>query len=283
MRRLLLCTDLDRTLIANGAQPAAKGALALFSELVRREDVTLAYVSGRHRELIERAMDEFGLPVPDFAIADVGSTIYQVSPAGWQKDEAWCARIAPDWHGLTHDDLRRLLAVFPALQLQPPEQQNQHKLSYHVALAEDSPRLMLAVDACLKEARVRANLIWSIDEPAGLGLLDVLPASANKLHAIRFLMRQNGFQEGDVIFAGDSGNDLEVLLSGIPSVLVANADPQVKSQVAAANPDTLYLAQGGYLGMNGNYSAGILEGVARYRPALDAWLRAQHLKLLGDH
>ena len=283
MSRLLLCTDLDRTLIANGAQPESQGALALFRQLVRREDVTLVYVSGRHRALIERAMYEFDLPVPDFAIADVGSTIYQASPSGWQKNEAWCAQIAPDWHGLTHDDLCRLLAVFPALHLQPPEQQNRHKLSYHVAPEEDCAKLMREMDACLKGAHIRANLIWSIDEPAGLGLLDVLPASANKLHAIRFLMQQNGFQEGEVIFAGDSGNDLEVLLSGIPAVLVANADPQVKNQVAAANPDTLYLAQGGYLGMNGNYSAGILEGVAHYHPALDAWLRAQKLKFLGDH
>jgi len=283
MRRLLLCTDLDRTLIANGAQTAAKGALALFRQLVRREDVTLAYVSGRHRALIERAMFDFDLPEPAFVIADVGSTIYQVLPSGWQKNEVWCAQIAPDWHGLTHDDLCRLLAIFPALQLQPREKQNHHKLSYHVAPEEDAAKLMGEMDACLKGAHIRANLIWSIDEPAGLGLLDVLPASANKLHAIRFLLQQNGFQERDVIFAGDSGNDLEVLLSGLPSVLVANADPQVKSQIAAANPDTLYLAQGGYLGMNGYYSAGILEGVAHYHPSLDVWLRAQQLKFLGDH
>jgi len=276
MRRLLLCTDLDRTLIANGAQPAAKGALALFRQLVRREDVTLAYVSGRHRALIEQAMLDFDLPEPAFVIADVGSTIYQVSPTGWQPNDAWDAHIAPDWHGLTHDDLGRLLAIFPALQLQPREQQNRHKLSYHVALAEDSPSLMRAVDARLKEAHIKANLVWSIDEPASVGLFDVLPASANKLHAIRFLMQQQGYQEEDTLFAGDSGNDLDVLLSGIPAVLVANADPQVKSLVVAANPDTLYVAQGGYLGMNGNYSAGILEGVAHYHPALDAWLRAQN-------
>ena len=163
----------------------------------------------------------------------------------------------------------------PALQLQPPEKQNRHKLSYFVALAEDAPSLMQAVDALLKDAHIKANLIWSMDEPAQLGLLDVLPASANKLHAIRFLMAQQGFDDAHTVFAGDSGNDLDVLLSGIPAVLVANADPQVKSRVAAANPATLYVAQGGYLGMNGNYSAGILEGVAHYRPALDAWLRAQ--------
>jgi hypothetical protein len=281
MTRLLLCTDLDRTLIANGAQTESTGALALFRQLVGRADVTLAYVSGRHRALIVQAMAQSSLPAPDFVIADVGSTLYQVTPAGWQQNEAWCAQIAPDWQGQTHAELCRLLADVSALKLQPPEQQNRHKLSYFVALAEDAPSLMQTVRARLEDAHIKANLIWSVDEPAQLGLLDVLPASANKLHAIRFLMAQQGFQEEHTLFAGDSGNDLDVLLSGIPAVLVANADPQVKSLVAAANPVNLYLAKGAYLGMNGNYSAGILEGVAHYHPALDAWLRAQQLTPFG--
>lgn len=282
MNPLLLCTDLDRTLIANGAQAESSGALTLFRQLVCRADVTLAYVSGRHRALIEQAMAEFNLPVPDFVIADVGSTIYQVTPAGWQQDEAWCAHLAPNWQGLAHADLNRLLADLPALQLQPPDKQSRHKLSYFVALSEDVPSLMQAVAARLRAAGIQANLIWSVDEPARLGLLDVLPARANKLHAIRFLMAQQGFQDEHTVFAGDSGNDLDVLRSGLPAVLVANADPQVKSQLAAAKPASLYQAQGGYLGMNGNYSAGILEGVAHFHPALDAWLRAQKRELFGD-
>ncbi|NCP54659.1 MAG: HAD-IIB family hydrolase [Rhodoferax sp.] len=285
MTRLLLCTDLDRTLIANGAQPESLGALALFRQLVGRKDVTLAYVSGRHRALIEQAVGQFNLPAPDFVIADVGSTLYHVAPAAWLQDEVWCAHIASDWQGLLHADLCRLLADVPALQLQPAQQQNRHKLSYFAALAEDAPSLMRAVQARLQQAHIRANLIWSVDEPAGVGLLDVLPASANKLHAIRYLMAQQGFQNDHTLFAGDSGNDLDVLLSGLPAVLVANADAQVKSRVTNANSAAaghLYLAQGGYLGMNGNYSAGILEGVAHHHPALDAWLRAQQLKLSGE-
>jgi hypothetical protein len=104
-------------------------------------------------------------------------------------------------------------------------------------------------------------------------LLDVLPSSANKLHAIRFLMRQQGFTLGNTVFAGDSGNDLDVLTSDIRSVLVANADAETKLRAAKASADTLYVAKGGYLGMNGNYSAGILEGAAHYWPEVDAWLR----------
>jgi hypothetical protein len=79
--------------------------------------------------------------------------------------------------------------------------------------------------------------------------------------------------ESTTLFAGDSGNDLEVLVSPIPSVLVANGHPEVREQalrLAAENGQAaqLYCARGGWSGMNGNYSAGILEGIAHFRPDL---------------
>jgi len=276
VRRFLLCTDLDRTLIPNGVQPESPAAKELFQRLVNREESTLVYVTGRHRALIEQAITEFDLPQPDFVIADVGTTIYHIESSGWRKWDEWEKQIALDWRGLRHDDIYRLLNVFPALQLQEQEKQNRYKLSFYVPLEADAHELISEVDARLKHAGIRANLIWSIDESNGLGLLDVLPASANKLHAIRFLMQQNGFMKENSVFAGDSGNDLDVLLSDIPAVLVANAGTEVRSHAANASTDTCYIAKGGYLGMNGNYSAGILEGIAHYLPDVDAWLREQN-------
>jgi len=276
MKPLLLCTDLDRTLIPNGPQPESPAAMDRFRQLVGCGDVTLAYVSGRHRALIEQAIEDYGLPLPDFAIADVGSTLYQVDSGNWKQWDRWDEQIAPDWRGLSHDQLHALLSGFPALALQEQEKQNRHKLSFYVPLNADAQKLIGDMNVQLQQAGIRANLIWSVDELAGTGLLDILPASANKLHAIHFLMRQQGFRRENTVFSGDSGNDLDVLLSDIPAVLVANADDEVKSQAAKAHPKTLYLARGGYLGMNGNYSAGILEGVAHYRPDIDAWLREQN-------
>ena len=273
MKRFLLCTDLDRTLIPNGTQPVSPAAKERFHRLVSSKKVTLAYVTGRHRELIEQAIAEFDLPQPDFAIADVGTTIYRIELSGWHQWDAWDEQLAPDWHGLTHDELCRLLSVFPALRLQEKEKQNRHKLSFYAPLGTEAPRLIKEINSQLILAGIKTNVIWSIDEAAGLGLLDILPSSANKLHAIRFMMQQNGFSCENTIFAGDSGNDLDVLMSDIPSVLVANADAEVRRLVEKADKDTLYFAKGGYLGMNGNYSAGILEGVAHYFPEVDAWLR----------
>ncbi len=275
MTRHLLCTALDRTLIPNGAQPVSPAAGERFAQLAGREDVTLVYVTGRHLALIEQAIAEYNLPQAAYAIADVGATIYQHGVSGWQQWQEWVEHIAPDWCNLTHDELYRLLSVFPALTLQESEKQGRHKLSFYVPPDTDARALIAEMEILLLQAGISANLIWSIDEAAGTGLLDVLPARAGKLHAIRFLMQQLEVARDSTLFAGDSGNDLDVLLSDIPAVLVANAATDVKQQAAKAADAVLYIAQGGYLGMNGNYAGGILEGVAHYWPDVDAWLRAQ--------
>ena len=79
---LLIATDLDRTLLPNGAEPESPGAREMFARLVSRPEVTLAFVSGRHRELVEDAIEEFSLPQPDFVIGDVGTSIYHVDAPG---------------------------------------------------------------------------------------------------------------------------------------------------------------------------------------------------------
>ena len=275
MSGFLLCTDLDRTLISNGPQAESPGARAMFRRLVARDDVTLAYVSGRHRALIEQAIAEYDLPQPDYAIADVGSTIYRVKAGNWKTLNEWEAQIAPDWRGLSHDALRDLVQISPALTLQEQEKQNRHKLSFYLDLDADIPALLERLHEVLAREGIKANLIYSIDEAAALGLLDVLPASANKLHAIRFLMETKQFALKDTLFAGDSGNDLDVLLSEVPSVLVANVASKVRELASAVHHPSLYFAWGGYLGMNGNYSAGILEGAAHFWPEADGWLRQQ--------
>jgi sucrose-6-phosphatase len=271
--RFLLCTDLDRTLIPNGIQPESPTARERFSKLVNCGEVSLAYVSGRDRALIEQAIADYELPLPDFIIADVGATIYQIVASGWKQRDEWEAQFTSDWRGLSHHELCRLLSVFTNLRLQEKEKQGRHKLSFYLPLDTNTIILFGEIHLRLLRAGIKANLIWSVDEAAGLGLLDILPACANKLQAIRFLMQRFCFLPSCTIFAGDSGNDLDVLMSDIPSILVANAESQIKGRAAQAEASTIYIAKGDYLGMNGNYCAGILEGVAHYWPEADKMLR----------
>ncbi len=271
--RLLLCTDLDRTLLPNGPQPESPGARERLNELVSQPGVVLVFVTGRDQTLVEKAIDEYQLPQPHYVIADVGSTIYEIKQSEWYIWNRWEQEIAGDWQGRTHDDLHALFHELPLLYLQEDSKQNRYKLSYYVSPEADHEALMSDMHRVLFDQHIRASLIWSIDELAGTGLLDVLPASASKRYAIEYLMAQLGYGLDHTVFAGDSGNDMEVLASPIRSVLVANASDEVHHQARQqvlnmGQNEALYFARGGFLGMNGNYSAGILEGVAHYMPAV---------------
>ncbi|MDO9227462.1 MAG: HAD-IIB family hydrolase [Pseudomonadota bacterium] len=279
---LLLATDLDRTLLPNGDQPESPEARAYFRRLAARPEVRLAYVSGRHRQLVEAAMAEYALPRPDFVIADVGTTLYEARGDGWYAREDWQQAIAADWGGHSHADLAALLTDVPGLRLQETAKQSACKLSYYAAALADPAALLAWVHDRLAASGARCNLVWSVDETTATGLLDVLPASASKLHALEFLRARLGIPPQRTVFAGDSGNDMEVLSSDLPAVLVANAQETVRAEAVARAPaGSLYLARGGLLGMNGNYSAGLLEGLVHFIPATRAWLEADASRNLG--
>ena len=276
--RLLLCTDMDRTLIPNGEQPESPGARELFHRLVRQPNVTLAFVTGRHRELVQEAINGYQLPQPDYVIADVGSTIYEIKAGNWAGWERWEQELGMSWGADTSARIQSLFSAFKELQLQEPEKQGRYKLSYYLSAPDSFTGLEKEMYSRLDQAGIQASLVWSVDEMTAAGLLDVLPATATKQHAIEFLMKSLGFGLDNTIFAGDSGNDLAVLVSPIKSVLVANASDQVRRKAledakAVGQSDALYLAHGYFYGMNGNYSAGILEGVMHYLPQVDALLR----------
>ena len=238
----------------------------------------LTFVSGRHSDLIEQAIDEHDLPVPDFVIGDVGTTIYHVGDEhDWIPQTRWDDIIGPEWGGKDHFDLRDLLSDLPELRLQEADKQNRFKLSYYFALHHDRMQLEAKINQRLESAGVRSRMIWSVDDPDGIGLLDILPRSASKFHAIEALMEQQGYGFHNTVFCGDSGNDVAVMVSPVQAVVVANAKQEIKdlAQEMAAeygNSQQLYIARGGFWDMNGNYSAGILEGIAHFCPDAVEWM-----------
>lgn len=277
MRKLLLCTDLDRTLLPNGTQPESASVRERFSQLSSRDEVTLVYVSGRDKLLVKKAIRNYQIPQPDYVIADVGSTIYQVDDTHWKHIKEWDLQISNDWNGKSNEDLKELLKSIRDIRTQEYSKQKQHKLSYNVPLYIDHVNLLSEIKSCLEQENVKVNLIWSVDETTNIGLLDILPLSANKKFAIEFLMKILDFNINETIFAGDSGNDISVMASNIPSVLVANATDCVKktalkqAQLNGENK-SFYVAKGNYLGMNGNYAGGILEGIVHYIPIVENWI-----------
>lgn len=273
MTRRLLCTDLDRTLIPNGAQPESPRAKALFTQLAKRQELTLVYVTGRHRLLIEQAILEYELPLPDLAIGDVGTTIYQVSSSDWTLWPDWQDLLAESWPEAKVDGLKRCLQSEPDLNLQEEAKQNRFKVSYYYRLDANHEDLKSRVQTRAASCSLIANMVWSIDQANSVGLLDILPAKANKLTAIVYLMSRLNFQWQDTLFAGDSGNDMDVFRSDIPSVVVANAEPGIKRWALESKRERLYVARGGLLELNGNYCSGILEGACHFWPEAVHWLQ----------
>jgi len=273
-----LCSDLDGTLIPQTAHHESPEARQLLRQLARHPKFTLTYATGRDLTLIQEGIRQYDLPLPSHVIGDVGSTIYKVSEDGnWTDMKAWRKQIAPDWHGMHWDDLADFFDDIDDLRIQETSHQNTHKLSYYAAAETDFNQLAPRLRERLEKREVKASLIWSIDKETHEGLLDILPAKANKLQALRFLIDHKGFDEERTVYAGDSGNDLAVLGSGLRSILVRNAPEDVRKEAEQSladrgASDRLYVARGGLLNMNGYYAAGVLEGLAHFFPETESWM-----------
>ncbi len=275
LQKILICSDLDRTIIPNGYQQESARARPLFRQLAEHSSIYLAYVSGRDKELILDAIDEFYLPLPDYAIGDVGTTLYRVIDGDWKLSDDWSHEIGQDWKEFSWEKLAAFFEEVEGIQLQEPEKQNQYKLSFYADQNVDHPQLIKKIRGILTQQGVLASIIWSVDAISASGLLDIIPARANKLHAIQFLMRLEQFSADRTVFAGDSGNDLDALTSGLQAILVRNAMDEVRQEAIKMLSEKrmanrLYLAKGNFCGMNGNYAAGVIEGLVHYIPETGA-------------
>lgn len=268
---MLLCTDLDRTLLPNGEAPEHPLARPLFRAFVARPEVALVYVSGRSARLIRDAIEQFDLPEADHAVGDVGTSVYDLDGRRYERSSAWDTVISADWNGRFAQDLAPLFGNVDGLEPQEEDRQSRFKQSYYVDLGVDRDAVLDRMRGILDAEGVRASLVWSVDEERDVGLLDVLPAEATKLHAVRFLRDRLGVPVERTVFAGDSGNDLDALASDLPAVLVANASEDVRREAVEragrnGTRERLFLADGHFLDLGGCYAAGILEGVAHFLP-----------------
>ena len=129
---LVLATDLDGTLIPLAEHPENQTDLLTLAELVRRHDVTLTYVTGRHLASVQAVSAEHELPQPDWIICDVGTTIYQLNEQGEpQEVAAYREHLDGLIAAFPIASLREALSDLPELRLQEEEKQGRFKLSYY--------------------------------------------------------------------------------------------------------------------------------------------------------
>lgn len=241
----MLVSDIDNTLIGDHSSLAALVAW-LHANTGR---LAFGIATGRSLENALKVLKAWHVPIPDVLITSVGTEINYGRKL--IADSAWTNHIRHLWR---REALVEKLASTPGLTLQPPENQREFKLSYFVE-PEAMPPLS-QIDRFLHEHKLEAQLIYSHQQ-----FLDVLPIRASKGHAIRYLAYKWGLPLKNFLIAGDSGNDIEMLVGDTQAVVVGNHSPELES---LRGLEQVYFAEG-------YYASGILEGLAYYGfgPPLD--------------
>ena len=236
--RLLVC-DIDNTLI--GDHEALAELLAWLE--AHRDRIAFGVATGRVLERTLTVLERWGVPRPDVIITGVGSEIHY-GRSDLVVDLSWKKTIDYRWDTLS---LRECLAEVPGIRLQPDRDQREFKLSYFVD-PQEWPGTR-EVRRRLKEYGLSTNLIFSHHE-----FLDLLPVRASKGRAIQYLARRWGFKMDEVLVAGDSGNDADMLRSGALGVVVKNHSSELRY---LRGRERICFAEA-------SYARGILEGIERH-------------------
>lgn len=203
----ILATDLDGTLV--GDPDGLQQLLEFYEEQVY--DVSLIYITGRYFDSALSLIKEENLPVPDILVTDVGSSIYIGN--SFDKDLEWQKRIKANW---MPDKIHAIAATVPGLTKQPMFLEN--RCSYYVA--DEKP--VEEFRNKLASSGIPHKLIFS-----GGKDVDIVPEESGKGRALQYLLDKYKVEDAKLLVAGDSGNDLEMLTLGFPSVIVGNAQPEL--------------------------------------------------------
>ncbi|MDX8410777.1 MAG: HAD-IIB family hydrolase [Mariprofundaceae bacterium] len=258
IKPFLFAADLDGTLLPNTTKQAPNGCLERTHTLLQfllSNDCPVCYISGRHLALAREGIRAFNLPVPSYWVCNVGTEIYDQFGRAHQR---WSALLGKTFE---HDSMWHAISDLDA-GLQPQEQEKQGPHKFSLYYPEAAPQKMQeAILQRLQALRKNIHLIHSVEEASGKGLLDVLPDNAGKAPALLFLAAAHGKPPRQTFFAGDSGNDLDALISGVCGAMVGNAPTDLRAhardlQTRAAG-SRLYIA-------SDFYGDGVIEGLKAF-------------------
>ncbi len=243
VQRLLVC-DIDNTLVGD-----SEGLQALFDRLGHeRRQIGFGVATGRHLESALEVLEKWHVPTPDILITAVGGDIHyghdMVQDHGWQRhiDYRW-----------KPEALREAMRDIPGLRLQPGSEQLRYKVSYFVDPKKiPGPR---EIRRHLRRLDLHAKLIYSHQ-----AYLDLLPVRASKGLAIRYLALKWELAPEQLLVAGDSGNDEEMLAGNTLGVVVGNYSRELER---LRGRERIFFAEG-------EHAWGVLQGIEHYRFLEDA-------------
>ncbi len=235
----LIVSDIDHTLLGDD------NALKEFISHLENTDskVGFAVATGRTVDSAFDVLKENDVPFPDIIISSVGAEIYYNYKGKMIYSSGWDAHIRYQWN---REKIKKLLEQFKFLQYQEEETQRKFKISYYTS---DVPENLEKVKSTLIKQKIKANVIFSHGQ-----FLDILPYRASKGKAIRYLAYRWNIPYENILVAGDSGNDSEMLKGDLLGVVVANYSSELES---LKGQNRVYFA-------NRKYAGGIVDGIDHY-------------------
>lgn len=211
----LLATDLDGTFLGDEAS-----TLQLWREL-DDAGITVAFSTGRHLDSILGLYRELGTSRrATTCICMVGTEIWERHDDGYRPDRSWWEAIGSGWDRAAVDTL---VGRISGVRSQPGEWQSQFKVSFYLDRPPDAG--VDDIRNVLERAGLRCRVVYS-----GGRYLDILPEGAGKGAAVAWVAEHSGLSREDVVVAGDSGNDLDMMTPelGFRSIVVGNASPELR-------------------------------------------------------
>ena len=208
-----------------------------------RQRASFGIVTGRRLDSALRIMRRAGIPQPDVLITSVGTEIHyapNVTP-----DTAFRRHIDHLW---TPRVVRHLFAEIPGIEMQGPTEQSRFKISYFI-----DPEIAPSVEeihSLLRQHDQTANVFLSFGQ-----FLDIVPIRASKGLALRWFAQHWGIPLEQILAAGGSGTDEDMMRGNTLAVVVANRHEEELSQLT--DIDSIYFA-------TRPFAAGILEAVEHY-------------------
>lgn len=199
--------DIDDTLLGN--KDAAERIKKVIEE--NNDKIGFGVATGRTIDSARNVLKENNFVLPDLIISSVGSEIYYRDHEDYILSTGWKAHISQGWK---REQIFNALSQFDFLEYQEEDTQRDFKVSYYIDNAEDNYKKV--VDWLVKN-KVKANCILSHKN-----YLDILPARASKGRAVRYIAYRWNLNHNNILVAGDSGNDEDMLTGELLGVVVGN-------------------------------------------------------------
>jgi len=232
-------SDLDQNLLGDTTM------LPHFTKALRenRKCATFGIATGRRLDSALKALRKCKIPEPDVLITSGGTAIHYAPDL--TADSPWVRHID---HRLTPHVVRRVLADLEGIKLQPKTEQSRFKISYYI-----DPSIAPSVEeinSLLYQEDLAVNVILSFGQ-----YLDILPIRASKGLALRYVADHWDIPLEQILVAGGSGADEDMMRGNTLAVVVANRHDEELSHLEDA--EQIYYAQQAHAG-------GILEAIEHF-------------------